>query len=199
MSMATQPKPYLTPEAYLALEREAEVKHEYYAGEIFAFADASEAHNLIVANLVREPGNQLRERPCKAYPSDMRVKVGPTGLYTYPDVVVVCGEARFDDAHRDTLLNPTLLVEVLSPSTEGYDRGKKFEQYRKPDSLQEYLVIAQEERHVEHYARRSDNQWLLWETDSPEAAVELASVGCRLGVAALYEKVDFDLENESPP
>ncbi len=197
--MATQPKPYLTPEAYLAPEREAEVKHEYYAGEIFAFAGASEAHNLIVANVLAGLHPQLRERPCKAYPSDMRVKVSPAGLYTYPDVVVVCGEARFDDAHRDTLLNPTLLVEVLSPSTEGDDRGKKFEQYRKLDSVQEYVVIAQEKRHVEHYARRPDNQWLLWETDSPEAVVELASVGCRLPVAALYEKVDFDLENETSP
>ena len=121
--MSTQPQTYLTPEEYLAFEREAEVKHEYYAGEIFAFAGASRQHNLIVANVIRELGNEVKARPCEVYPSDMRVRVSPTGLYTYPDVTVVCGEARFGDEHSDTLLNPTVIVEVLSPSTEGYDRA----------------------------------------------------------------------------
>lgn len=190
--MATKPKPYLTPEEYLAFEREADVKHEYYAGEIFAFAGASEEHNLIAGNVYAGLHAQLRKRPCKVYPSDMRVRVSPTGLYTYPDVTVVCGDARFDDEQADTLLNPILVVEVLSPSTEEYDRAGKFEQYRKLDSLQAYLVIAQDRNHVEHWARQSGHQWLLTETDSAEDTIELPSIACRLVVADIYEKVDFE-------
>src|SRR5947208_218210 len=113
-------------EEYLEFERAAELRHEYLAGEVFAMVGASEPHNLIVTNVVGELRQQLKSRPCKVYPTDMRVKVAPSGLYTYPDVVVVCGPAQFDDAQRDTLLNPTLLVEVLSASTEAYDRGDKF-------------------------------------------------------------------------
>ena len=190
--MATKPKPYLTPEEYLAFEREADVKHEYYAGEIFAFAGASEVHNLIVANVIRELGNEMKGRPCKVYPSDMRVQVSPTGLYTYPGVTVVCGEARFDDEQADTLLNPTVIVEVLSPSTEGYDRGGKFEQYRKLESLQEYLVIAQDRVHVEQHARQAEGQWLLSDTDRVEDTIDLPSIACRLLVADLYEKVETE-------
>ena len=142
-------KPHLlTPEAYLTLEESAPEKNEYVDGEIFAMTCASEPHNLIVVNTVRELGNQLKKRPCKVYASDMRVKVSPTGLFTYPDVVVVCGQAQFDDSHRDTLLNPTLIVEVLSESTEAYDRGRKFEHYRKLESLAEYVLIAQHRLHV---------------------------------------------------
>ena len=190
--MSTQPQTYLTPEEYLAFEREADVKHEYYAGEIFAFAGASRQHNLIVANVIRELGTEVRGRPCEVYPSDMRVRVSPTGLYTYPDVTVVCGEARFVDDQSDTLLNPTVIVEVLSPSTEEYDRAGKFEQYRKLDSLQAYLVIAQDRNHVEHWERQSDHQWLLTETDSIEDTIALPSIACRLSVADIYEKVEFE-------
>ncbi len=190
--MSTQPQTYLTPEEYLAFEREAEVKHEYYAGETFPFAGASRQHNLIVANVIRELGIEVKGRSCEVYPSDMRVKISPTGLYTYPDVTVVCGEARFDDEHSDTLLNPTVIVEVLSPSTAGYDRGEKFEHYRKLESLQAYLVIAQDRHHVEHWGRQSDNQWLLSETDSLEDTMELPSIACRLLVTDLYEKVEFE-------
>ena len=190
--MATQPQPYLTPEEYLAFEREADVKHEYYAGEIFAFAGASEEHNLIAGNVFAGLHAQLRKRPCKVYPSDMRVRVSPTGLYTYPDVTVVCAEARFDDEQADTLLNPTVIVEVLSPSTEGYDRGGKFEHYRKLESLQEYVVIAQDRVHVEQHARQAQGQWLLSETDSTDDVITLPSIACRLAVADLYEKVEFE-------
>ena len=190
--MATQPKPYLTPEEYLAFEREADIKHEYYAGEIFAFAGASRQHNLIVANAIRDLGNEMKDRPCEVYPSDMRVRVSPTGLYTYPDVTVVCGEARFNDEHKDILLNPTVIVEVLSPSTKDYDRGGKFEHYRKLESLQEYLVIAQDRVHVEQHVRQAEGQWLLSETDRVEDTIELPSIACRLSVADLYEKVEFE-------
>ena len=119
-----------TAQEYLALERKSETRNEYYNGEIFAMAGASREHNLIVGNLLRDIGNQLEDRPCESYPSDMRVSIEATGLYTYPDVAVVCGEPRFQDREVDTLLNPTVIIEVLSPSTEAYDRGVKFRHYR---------------------------------------------------------------------
>ena len=125
--MTAQPEAYFTSEEYLAMEREAETKSEYHAGRIYALAGASESHVLIASNLVVSLGGQLRDKPCRVYASDMRVKVTSFGMYTYPDVVVVCGQARFEDTRRDTLLNPTVIVEILSPSTEGYDRGRKFE------------------------------------------------------------------------
>lgn len=140
--MSLQPKPCLSPEDYLALERSAEFKSEYFDGQIFAMAGASESHNIITLNVGSEIRQQLKKCPCTVYVSDMRVKVGPTGLFTYPDVVVVCGQAQFDDSHLDTLLNPTLIVEVLSDSTEAYDRGRKFEHYCKLESLAEYVLIA---------------------------------------------------------
>ncbi|MBI3951849.1 MAG: Uma2 family endonuclease [Acidobacteria bacterium] len=192
--MSAQPKVRLTPEEYLAIERKAEYKSEYYAGEMFAMAGASEAHNLIVLNVSAELRAQLRKRPCKVYLSDMRVKVNPTGLYTYPDVTVVCGEVRFEDDHRDTLLNPTAIVEVLSPSTEGYDRGRKFEHYRKLDSLKEYVLIAQEKYHVERFVRQPGNQWLLSETDNVQDTIHLPSISCDLALADVYDKVDIAVQ-----
>lgn len=190
--MTAQTLPRTTPEDYLALERESEQKHEYLNGEIFAMVGASKAHNLIVTNLVAELRQQLKKRPCRVYSNDMRVKVGPSGLYTYPDVVVACGEDRFDDEHRDTLLNPTVLVEVLSESTKDYDRGEKFTHYRRLDSLQDYLLIAQDRCHVEHYQRQPENRWLLSETDDPDAVVRLVSIDCRLALREVYDKVTFD-------
>src|SRR5205085_5334550 len=121
---------YYTPEEYLILERQAEYKSEYFNGEIFAMTGASRRHNLVAANVLASLHGQLRKRPCEVYSSDMRVKVSPTGLYTYPDVVVVCNDPLFDDKQKDTLLNPTVLIEVLSKSTASYDRGEKFEHYR---------------------------------------------------------------------
>jgi len=129
--MSTNPVIRLTPEQYLALERKAETKSEFYNGEMFAMSGASRWHNLITGNVLAELHPLLKNRPWTIYPSDMRVKVSPAGLYTYPDVTVVCGEAQFEDQHFDTLLNPTLIVEVLSKTTAAYDQGEKFEQYRK--------------------------------------------------------------------
>ena len=156
--MSKQLKVRCTPEEYLARERQTSGKSEFYGGEIFAMTGASRWHNLIVSNILRELSSQLKGRPCVAYPSDMRVKVSTTGLYTYPDVVVVCGDEQFEDTEQDTLLNPTLIVEVLSPSTVRYDRVEKSAHYRKLDSLQEYLLVAQDRPHVEHYARQSSQQ-----------------------------------------
>jgi Uma2 family endonuclease len=139
--MSTQPKTFISPEQYLAIERKAERKSEYFNGEMFAMAGASESHVLIVTNVVAELREQLRGRPYTVYSTDLRVKVSPTGLYTYPDVVVVCGQPQFADDQRDTLLNPTLIVEVLSESTQDYDRGEKFEHYRSIASFHEYVLI----------------------------------------------------------
>lgn len=190
--MSSQVKIYYTPNEYLALERQAEHKSEYFNGEIFAMTGASRRHNLVAGNVFAALHLQLRKRPCEIYPNDMRVKASPTGLYTYPDVVVVCGEPLFDDEQRDTLLNPTVLVEVLSKSTASYDRGEKFEHYRKLASLLEYLVIAQNKYHVEHYVRQQDNQWLLAETDDIQQTVHLSSIECDLALADIYDKVEID-------
>jgi Uma2 family endonuclease len=194
--MAAQPKTYLSVEDYLAGERMSDVKHEYYAGEVFAFAGGSEAHNLIAANVLASLHTQLRRRPCKVYPSDMRVKVQRTGLYTYPDVVVVCGQPQFEDVEHDTLLNPTVIIEVLSPSTERYDRGKKFQNYRTIDSLAEYLLIAQDTYRIEQYIRQPDQQWLLSEATSLDAMIELPSIRGTLALVDVYEKVTIDEEDQ---
>jgi Uma2 family endonuclease len=189
--VSTQPKTFLTPEQYLEIERAAEYKSEYYDGEMFAMAGAGEAHNVLAGNLVTGLNNQLRSRPCRVYPSDMRVRVRATGLYTYPDVVVVCGERRFLDEQRDTLLNPSLLVEVLSPSTEAYDRGRKFKHYRSIESLREYLLVASDRVQAELYTRQPDGRWLLTSADRLEDSLDLESIGCRLALMDLYEKVDL--------
>lgn len=189
--MSLQPKPLLTPDDYLALERGADVKSEYLDGEIFAMTEAGESHNLIVINAIRELSLQLKKRPCKLYANDLRVKVDPTGLYTYPDLVVVCGKPQFDDACLGTLLNPTLIVEVLSDSTEAYDRGRKFEHYRKLASLEEYVLVAQNRAHIDSYRRQPDHRWLLTECEGPEGQLRLHAIDCELALAEIYDKVDF--------
>lgn len=189
--MSLQPKPRLTPEDYLALERSVDFKSEYFNGEIFAMTGASESHNTIAVNVSSEIRQQLKKHPCKVYANDMRVKVDPTGLYTYPDVVVTCGKAQFDDTHLDTLLNPILIVEVLSDSTEAYDRGRKFEHYRKLDSLVEYVLIAQNRPHIESYRRQADQQWLLRECSELDGTLRLLSIDCDLALAEVYDKVEL--------
>ena len=189
--MSLQPKPRLTPEDYLALERSADFKSGYFNGEIFAMPGASESHNTIVVNVSSELRQQLKKRPCKVYANDMRVKVDPTGLYTYPDIAVTCGKAQFDDTHLDTLLNPVLIVEVLSDSTEAYDRGRKFEHYRKLDSLVEYVLIAQNRPHIESYRRQADQQWLLREYSELDGTLRLLSIDCDLALAEVYDKVEL--------
>jgi Uma2 family endonuclease len=189
--MSSQPKLRLTPEEYLTLEREAEYKSEYFAGEVFAMAGASARHVLIVTNVVAELRNQLKRRPCTVYSTDLRVRVSATGLYTYPDAVVVCGTPQWADNQQDTLLNPTLLVEVLSESTKDYDRGGKFEHYRTLDSLTEYLLVAQDKVHVEHFVRQPDHRWILSETNNLSDTITLEAIGCTLDLAEVYDKVEL--------
>ena len=180
----------VTPEEYLARERLAQSKSEYYDGEIFAMAGSSEAHSLISANILRELSHQLFEKPCRVYNSDLKVCATETS-YAYPDVTVVCGEPAFQDAEADVLLNPTAIVEVLSPATEGWDRGGKFERYRERESLQEYLLVAQDRAHLERYARQPRGEWLLSVVDGRDGALSLPSLGCRLELARVYHLVTF--------
>jgi Uma2 family endonuclease len=184
-----QPKPFLSPEAYLAIEREAETRSEYLDGEMFAMSGGSRQHNLIVTNEVRELSLQLKRRPCEVYSNDQRVRVPETGLYTYPDIVVVCGEPRFEDESVDTLLNPVLLIEVLSPTTEAYDRGKKFESYRTIASLAEYVLLSQQEPRAEQFLRQDGEHWLFTATSGRERSISLASVQCELALEEIYDKV----------
>ena len=190
--MSRQIKPYVTPEEYLALERKAEYKSEYLHGEIFAMTGASRKHNLVTGNILAELNRQLRGKPGEVYASKMRVKVTATGLYTYPDVVVVCGEPKFEDEYVDTLLNPTLLVEVLSQSTERYDRIAKSSYYRTLDSLAEHLLVAQDEVRLEQYVKQANGQWLLFECSSLDKVVELPSISCSLALGDVYDKVSLD-------
>src|SRR6266446_4681156 len=187
--MSQQIIPYISPEEYLRLERQSEYKSEYVNGEIFAMTGASRKHNLVAGNIFRELSQQLKSRQCEAYVGDMRVKVTATGLYTYPDVVVVCGEPKFEDEHLDILLNPTVLVEVLSKSTERYDRIAKSSYYRTLDSLAEHLLVAQDKVRLEQYSRQSDRQWLLLDYRTLEDVVGLQSIDCSLALRDVYDKV----------
>lgn len=196
--MASHPKHFYSAEEYVALERQAADKSEYYAGEIFAMSGASREHNLIVANVTTSLNTQLEDRDCEVYPSDMRVRTPDSLFYTYPDVVVVCGEPQFEDDSVDTLLNPTLIVEVLSSSTETHDRTKKFADYRKIKSLMEYILIAQQECRVTRYVRQASDTWLFQEASSVEEQLHLASIDCDLALERVYRKVRFPTSGEKP-
>jgi Uma2 family endonuclease len=189
--MSTLPKTHYTPEEYLELERAAEYKSEYFNGEIFAMSGATRPHVLIMLNLAAELLGQLKKRDCEVYAADMRVRVSPAGLYTYPDVIVVYGEAKFSDEQKDTLINPNVIIEVLSESTKDYDRGGKFEQYRTLESFKEYVLVAQDKPHVEHFMRQPDNRWILTETNKLGDSIELSHIGCTLALTEIYGKVDL--------
>ena len=177
-----------TPAEYLQLERAAETKSEYLYGQIRAMSGASRAHNLIAGNLFRNLSLQLLDGSCETYMSDVRVRVSRTGLYTYPDVMVACGEILFEDDHVDTLLNPVVVIEVLSASTEAYDRGEKFVHYQRLDSLKEYLLVAQDKVHVERYVRQGD-QWVLSELSALDDVLQVDAINCRVRLGDIYRKV----------
>jgi Uma2 family endonuclease len=193
--MASTVRKTYTPEEYLALERKAEYKSELINGEIYAMSGASKEHNWITLNLASELRQKLKGKPCDVFSADMRVKVSPTGMYTYPDVVAVCGGSSFEDSEVDTLTNPTMITEVLSPSTEAYDRGEKFAHYRKMPSLQEYVLISQDKLRVEHYLRRG-NEWILTELSDPDDTLHLSSIDCSVPLREVYDKVEFTARNE---
>ena len=190
-------QPYVTPAEYLAAERKSAEKSEYVNGRVYALAGASRVHNLIGLNTASELRTQLRGRPCEVYVNDMRVKVERTGMYTYPDVVALCKEPQFEDAEVDTLLNPAVIIEVLSPSTERYDRGEKFAHYRRLDSLREYILIGQDTRRVEHYRREGDS-WVLTEMSEPDASLVIPSLSCTLRLSDIYDRVEFPTTAPAP-
>lgn len=169
--MATEPLQRLTPKEYLAHERAAETKSEYVDGMLVAMTGASRTHILITVNVVREINQQLRGQPCEVYTQDMRVRITEGGMYAYLDIVVTCGTPEFEDDEFDVLLNPTLIVEVLSGTTEGYDRGLKFARYRRRASIQDYVLVAQDRVSVERYSRHGD-QWVLAEAAGIDDAME---------------------------
>jgi Uma2 family endonuclease len=192
--MSAHPQPRLTPEQYLALERAAEFRSEYFDGVMYAMSGGSPFHSHINANLTAEFRNALRKRPCLVMPTDMRVRVGQGRLYCYPDLVIACAPRQFADDQKDTLLNPALIVEVLSPSTENYDRGDKAEQYRTIESLQAYALVSQTQPHVEIYHRRSNDQWLFSEVRGLDGACRfegLAGEPVTIPMAEIYDKVEF--------
>ena len=186
---------YVTPEQYLEAEREANSKSEYFSGQIFAMAGASRRHNVLVGNLVRRLGNRLDGRPCETYLSDMKVLVRANGSYTYPDVTVVCGEPEFLDRDGDVLLNPLVIVEVLSDSTALYDRGTKWMLYQGLTSLREYVLVSQDSPRVERFTRQVDGQWLYQSVSGLDGEIRLASLEIALPLAEVYERVHWNEEN----
>ncbi len=192
--MSTAEKRFISPQDYLTIERASQIRHEYYNGEMFAMSGATRAHNVIAGNIFRRLLEQFEDRDYEAYMADMRVKVDRKGLYTYPDVVTAC-DPKFEDEEFDTLINPRVIVEVLSKSTEGYDRGTKFEIYRRLPSLQDYVLVSQDKMHIEHFQRQPDGRWILEEFDSPERTLAFETSNCILQVADVYTKVSFSKED----
>ncbi len=197
--VAERRHPFISPQAYLHLERQAEVKSEYINGQIYAMAGASRRHNRITFNVAALIHAQLRNGPCEGFANDMRVKIAAANVYTYPDIVVACGEAEYEDAELDTLLEPTLIIEVLSDTTEKYDRGKKSSYYQQIESLQEYVLISQDVARIECYTRLADHRWMLTPVITLEADVSLASIGCVLPLADIYARVQFEVEEAAEP
>lgn len=189
--MSAQAQPRLTPEEYLEAERSAEIRHEYYNGHIYAMSGGSYQHFQIIGNITAELHARLKQRPCAVGSSDLRLRVSPDGLYTYPDVIVICGDPRFADDRRDTLMNPALIVEVLSPSTEAYDRGFKSAQYRTVESLEEYALVSQAEPRVEVFRRQPGGHWLLSEAVGLDAVCHFDCLDCAIPLSEIYAKVSF--------
>lgn len=192
-----------TIEEYLALERASEERHEYLDGQIYALAGESEEHGDICTNIVGELRAQLKGTPCRVWSKDIKVRSGPTpkpyqttkGLFSYPDVVVVCGERQYHDQHRDVLLNPLVIIEVLSPSTEAFDRGEKFRRYRTYlKSLTDYVLVSQAMPLIDHYRRQSGNEWVLSSVGDLEGSLYLASIDCTLRLTEVYDRITFPAE-----
>lgn len=197
--MQTATKTRLTAEEYLALERKAETKSEFVDGAMFAMAGGTEEHSLIASNLIREVGTELKSKPCKVYTADMRVKIEATGLCTYPDVHVACGDSRFEDAHRDTLLNPKVIFEILSQTTAAWDRGQKFWHYRHLESLTDYVLVSQDAWLVEHYTRQPNGAWLLETLEGQGEVLHLSAVGARVPLAEIYAKTGLSPKTKPAP
>ncbi len=190
--MVAKPQNYYSPEEYLALEEAAEYRSEYYRGEIFAMAGGSANHNRITGNVYTALREVLESKSCEAFISDMRLHVKKNNLYTYPDVMIVCGQLKFVKGRTDTLTNPVAIVEVLSESTQGYDRGAKFELYRAIATLQDYILIDQARIHVEYFHKLEDGRWLLAEFNELETVLRLEAVAVEIPLSRVYQRVEWE-------
>jgi len=190
--MTTQTVTYVTPDEYLAAERLSEYRSEYLDGGVYPMTGGTANHIRIVANLTRGLLNQLHDRDCDVFPTEMRVRLQQSRKFFYPDVVVVCGELQYHDDRKDIILNPDFVVEVLSPSTEAFDRGAKFEAYRTVESLKEYVLVSQEKPLVEQYVRNGDGKWTFTAAEGLESSIALSSIECTLNLSAVYKRVDFN-------
>jgi Uma2 family endonuclease len=188
----------MTEAEYLEIERHAEFKSEYFDGEMFAMAGGTPMHSLIAANLIREFGNQLKGRPCRPFTSDLRLKIETAGLFTYADMAVVCGSLQHATGDEETVVNPTLVAEVLSDSTEAYDRGIKFRNYIQVPTLQEYLLVSQREPRVEHFVRQASGPWLWREVSGLEASLEIPSLQITVALAEIFAGVEFSPASMRP-
>lgn len=180
-----------TAEEYLHLERHSEIRHEFLDGTVYAMSGGSPAHSTICFNLAVIVGSQLRGTNCRGFSSDMKVRAGDASLYAYPDLTLVCGEPRFHNEHVDVLTNPSVIFEVLSRSTEAYDRGEKFERYKTIETLTDYVLVSQDAPRLEHFLRRPDGTWSRSEAGGLESSLGIASVNCRLPLAEVYDRVEF--------
>lgn len=202
MSLAAQPpRRRYTIEEYLRIESDSSQRHEYYDGEIIAMAGGSPEHSLIICNMTREIGNSLKGTPCRVYEANLRVRIPRTRHYVYPDATIVCGpiERDAEDRSGQTIVNPRAVVEVLSPSTEHLDYGRKFRQYIEFQTLQEYVIVAQHEPRAESYFRQKDGTWLFTPVAELSGALPIRSVQIELPLAGVYAGVEFPAQQEPPP
>ncbi|HKD09314.1 MAG TPA: Uma2 family endonuclease [Bryobacteraceae bacterium] len=190
--MAANPVTRLTPEQYLSIERTAEIKSEYHDGQMFAMSGGSAAHAFIPARIIAAVLPGLRSGGCDIATSDLRVRVTPTGPFFYPDLTICCGEPRLADEYRDVLLNPSVIFEVISRSSEAYDRGFKFAQYRLIESLREYVLVSQTEPRIEVFTRQPDHSWVLHESVGMDAICRLTSVGVEFSLNDIYRNIRLD-------
>ncbi len=197
MSVAEKLK--ITSQEYLAAERQSETKHEFLDGELFAMAGGTRRHSRIAVNVASALNQRLAGKPCQVFNSDMRLKIEATGLYAYPDVQVSCGRLRFEEAEEDTLLNPKIIVEVLSDSTAAWDRGGKFWHYRHLDSLTDYVLVSQDAWQVEHYTRQSNGQWLFETLEGAKAVLSLPSIKARVPLLEVYSNTGLKPGAPAPP
>ena len=188
--MSSLPKHRYSAEEYLAIDNEADYKSEYVAGDIFAMGGATPKHVLIAGNTAREFGNRLRDTNCQVYSAGLRIQADLDNVYYYPDVVVVCGRPEYRDSRRDTVTNPLVIVEVLSPTTRNYDRGDKFAHYRRLDSLREYILIDQDACHVEHFVRK-EGIWEFSESDDCQGSLVIPTLDIAIALTEIYAKLEF--------
>ncbi|MBI2686170.1 MAG: Uma2 family endonuclease [Acidobacteria bacterium] len=197
--MGANPAPVLTPAAYLELERASDIQHEYVNGQMFAMSGGTANHSFLITAIARDLSTALMDRPCDVSVTSLRLQVTPEGAYLYPGIMVICGSPQYADGHRDMILNPTVIVEVLSDTTERWDRVGKFAQYRRVPSLREYILVSQDEMRVEWFTYREDIGWLYQEAMGPESPCKIDSIDVTLSLARIYRRIELPPAPPSQP